>query len=160
MKVVWQQYGGALVAALAGVLLLGILAGVGRMCGIPLLVEGFAPMETVYGVSLEEQETSMLNEVNKMHEITGNYSDAIEVGHKTAVQEHLTLSGAYGEAVEVRLCKIYKDGQSIDWETDENGVEYFCFEEPGIYTVFFQFRDSTGSVEYAQVRIPVQRSVA
>lgn len=138
-------------------LLLVFLWGGMESAKAPLLAVAFCDAQQAYGANLQDGDASgeMAAGVSR-YRCEGSYGNEIAAGEKTPVEEHLRMLGAFGEPCRIGLCKIYRDGVPVSWIL-EGEKEYFLFEEPGIYTVYFRFWDATGSEEYGRVRIPVQR---
>lgn len=157
MREVFEQYGRGVLDAVITVLLLLLLWGGMEFTKVPLLAAALRDTEQAYGAKLQAlDESEGMAEGTQLHRCEGTYGNEIVAGEKTPVEEHLRMTGAFGDFCKVRLCKIYRDDEQVSWIREED-KEYFLFEEPGIYTVYFRFWDALGSEAYGRVRIPVQR---
>lgn len=159
MQEVFEQYGRGMLQALIVLLLIFLLWGGMEFSKVPLLAAGSAAMEEVCDAQLQSEFNTPFAETYRLHQCEGVFANTITAGEKTAVAEHLQMTGALGEHCRFRLCQIEGQTQSIPWITEKDEA-YFCFEEPGIYTVYFEFWDELGSREYGKVKIPVQRVAA
>lgn len=159
MREVFEQYARSVLNGAIAILLLFFLWGGIEFGKIPLLASALDDVERAYGAELQDMDESVgMAEGMQLHRCEGTYGNEIVAGEKTSVEEHLRMTGAFGDLCKVALCKIYRDDVPVSWVL-EGDKEYFLFEEPGIYTVYFRFWDTLGSEAYGRVRIPVQRVV-
>lgn len=160
MKEIIKNYGNSIIAGIIAISIISLIyiipyndgAGVFRAIGTIISGNSDDYLRDNYGTcTYEKYKENYINQIMIKDNI------AIQTNRKLLASDFFDCKEAKFDSGSLNIIGVLGDnGESIQ-VLHENKVDYFYFEEPGIYRVFFAYSNAYGNKSYGSVFIPVNR---
>lgn len=150
MKAVFRQYGLTMITCIVGLLCFLIV-------GYILQTES-KKIWNVHGVEqmpARAMESFQFGGVMRMRKM----ERTISVGEKIAVNDFFKVWDSQGNPGQIAVTAVQRVEGTGEEETilQENGTQYFCFRNPGIYTLSLEISMARRQSQSLEVDIPVKK---